>query len=120
MGVAKAMCQTPLFSAKRLTISCIQPTIMFRLAATLCENGGTPKMTIRSKDIFMPPLVPHPISEASCTKVSKVQLESWHAAMAKLHDLPTRPTIDQTNVILEVVVVHNEEGVVQLKGALAQ
>jgi hypothetical protein len=30
--------------------------------------------------------------------------------MAKLHDLLTRPTIDQTNVIIGVVVVHNEEG----------
>jgi hypothetical protein len=40
--------------------------------------------------------------------------------MAKLHDLPTRPTIDRTNVIHGVVVMHNEDGVVQLKGALAR
>jgi hypothetical protein len=44
--------------------------------------------------------------------VSKAQLESWHVAMAKLHDLPTQLVINQTNVILGVVVVHNEEGMV--------
>jgi hypothetical protein len=32
-----------------------------------------------------------------------------HVAMAKLHDLPARPTIDQTNVILGVMVMHDEE-----------
>jgi hypothetical protein len=31
--------------------------------------------------------------------------------MAKLHDLLAWPTIDRTNVIPHVVVVHNEEGV---------
>jgi hypothetical protein len=38
--------------------------------------------------------------------------------MAKLHDLPNRATIDRTNAIPWVMVVHNEEGMVQLKGAL--
>jgi hypothetical protein len=37
--------------------------------------------------------------------------------MAKLRDLPTQPTIDRTSVIHGFVVVHNEEGMVQLKGA---
>jgi hypothetical protein len=40
--------------------------------------------------------------------------------MGKLHDLPTQLVINQTNVILGVVVVHNEEGMVQLRGGLAQ
>ncbi len=39
---------------------------------------------------------------------------------AKLHDLPAQLAIGRTNVIYGVVVVHNEEGVVQLKGALAR
>ncbi len=56
-------------------------------------------MMVRSKDIFVFLVVPHPISEANRTKVSKVQLESWHVAMAKLHDLPTWLVIDRTNVI---------------------
>jgi hypothetical protein len=43
-------------------------------------------------------------------KASKVQPKSWHVAMAKLHDLLAWPTIDWANVILGVVVVHNEEG----------
>jgi hypothetical protein len=40
--------------------------------------------------------------------------------MAKLHDLPAWLPIDRTSVIPRVVVVHNEEGMVQLKGALAR
>jgi hypothetical protein len=39
--------------------------------------------------------------------------------MAKFHDLPTQLVINQTNVIHGVVVLYNEEGVFQLKGALA-
>jgi hypothetical protein len=35
--------------------------------------------------------------------------------MAKLHDFLARLTIDQANVIPSIVVVHNEEGMVQLK-----
>jgi len=45
-------------------------------------------------------------------KVSKVQPKSWHVAIAKLHDLPTWPAIERTNVIPRAVVTHNEEGVV--------
>jgi hypothetical protein len=52
--------------------------------------------------------------------VSKVQLEFWHAIMAKLHDLLAWPTIDRTNVIHGVVIMQNEEGMFQLKGALTQ
>ncbi len=40
--------------------------------------------------------------------MSKVQPESWHVAMVKLHDLPTQLAIDQASVIFGVVVVHNE------------
>jgi hypothetical protein len=78
-----------LFSTKTLAISGIQPTTVFCLMATLCENGGTLEVMVRSKDTFVPFAVPHPVPEANHTKVSKVQLESWHVAMAKLHDLPT-------------------------------
>jgi hypothetical protein len=97
-----------------LAISGIQPTIVFRLVATLCENGGTPKVMVRLEDIFVPSIIPHLVFETNRTKESKV----WHVVMAKLHDLPKQPTINRTNVIFGVVVVHNE-GVVQLQGALA-
>jgi hypothetical protein len=72
---------------------------------------------VKSKDIFVPFVIPHLVFEAHRMKVSKVQLESWHATMAKLHDLPTQPIIDQTNVNPRVVVMHNEKGMFQLRGA---
>ncbi len=100
IGASKVVHQTPLFFYETLAISCVQPIAMFCLAATLCKNGGKLNVMVRSKDIFIPLIVPHPIVEVNCTK----------AIMAKLDDLPTRPTIDQTNVIIGVVVVHNEEG----------
>ncbi len=40
--------------------------------------------------------------------------------MAKLHDLQAQLAIDQTNVIPKVIIVDNEKGVFQLKGASAQ
>ncbi len=76
MGVANAVCQTPLFSTKTLAISSIQATTVFPLATTLCENGGTPKVMVRSEDIFVPLAIPHLVSKANCTEVSKVQPES--------------------------------------------
>jgi hypothetical protein len=92
---------------------------MFRLVTTLCECGGTPNMVVTLEDTFVPFIILHLISHANCiTKVSKVQPKSWHVVVAKLHDLPTQLAMDWANVILGVVVVHNEEGIFQLRGAL--
>jgi len=46
MEVAKVVCQTPLFFAKTLAISGIQPIAVFCLVTTLYENGGTPKVMV--------------------------------------------------------------------------
>jgi hypothetical protein len=43
---------------------------------------------VRSKDTFVPLAIPHPPFETNHMEVSKVQLESWHVVVAKLHDLP--------------------------------
>jgi len=93
MGAAKEMFQAPMFSTKTLAISSIQPTTMFHLATTLCENGGALEVMVRLEDIFVAHGIPHLVSQANHTKVSKVQLESSHVVMAKLHDLPTWSTI---------------------------
>jgi hypothetical protein len=53
----------------------------------LCENGGTLDVMVELNDTFVPLVIPHPISKANYMKVSKVQPKSWHAAMAKFHDL---------------------------------
>jgi len=57
------------------------------------------KAMIMLEHIFVPIIIFHPVFEANHTKVSEVQLESWHVVVAKFHDLPTRPAIDQANVI---------------------
>jgi hypothetical protein len=101
-----------LFFVKTLAISDIQLAAEFHLATTLCENNGILEVMVRLEDTFVPSIIPHLVFEANCMEVSEVQLESWHVAMAKLHDLPTWPTIDRASVIPRVVVVHNEEGVV--------
>jgi hypothetical protein len=72
MGAIEAMCQTPLFFVLTLAISSIQPLVVFYLATTLCENGGTPKVMVRSKNIFVPFEVPHPVSEVNRMEVPKV------------------------------------------------
>jgi hypothetical protein len=76
MGAAKVMCQAPLFSTKTLAILGIQATTMFRLVATLCENGGALEVMVRLEDTFVAHGIPHLVCQANCTKVSKVQLES--------------------------------------------
>jgi len=76
IGAAKAVCEASLFLAKTLAISGIQPTTMFCLAATLCENGGTLEVMVRLEDTFVPHAIPHAVSQANYTEVSKVQLGS--------------------------------------------
>jgi hypothetical protein len=49
---------------------------MFQLATTLCENGGTLEVMVRSEDTFVPFAIPHLIFEANCMEVSKAQLKS--------------------------------------------
>ncbi len=88
--------------------------------ATLCENGGTSDVMVKSKDTFVPLVVPHPISRANHMEVSKVEPKSWHAIVVKFHDLLEHATIDQINVTPRVVVVHDEEGMCQLRGALTR
>jgi hypothetical protein len=46
---------------------------MFHLVTTLCQNGGTLEVMVRSEDIFVLLAIPNPILEANRTKVSKVQ-----------------------------------------------
>jgi hypothetical protein len=58
MGMVKVVCQAPLFYVKTLAISNIQPTAMFHLVATLCENGGTLKVMVRWEDTFVPSTIP--------------------------------------------------------------
>jgi hypothetical protein len=121
LGATKSMCEAPFFFAKTMAISSIQPTIVFCLANTLCESGATPNVVVRLKNIFVPPIIPHPIFKANCTmEVFKVQLESWHVVVAKLHDLPTWPTIDQSNVIPRVLFVHNEKGFFSVEGGIGR
>jgi hypothetical protein len=50
MGVAKVVCQAPLSFVETLAILITQPTTIVCLVATLCENGGTPQVMVRSED----------------------------------------------------------------------
>jgi hypothetical protein len=40
----------------------------------------------------------------------------WHAIIAKLKHLPTCPPINQTRVLLSVMVLRNHKGVFHMKG----
>jgi hypothetical protein len=86
--------------------------------ATLCENGGTLDVMVKLEDTFVLLIVSHLVFEANRMKVSKIQHKFWHTTMAKLRDLPTHSTIDRINVIHEVMVMHNEKGMFELRGAL--
>jgi len=84
-----------------MAISCIQLAIVFCLATTLCGDVRTPNVMVRSMNTFVPPTIPHPIFKTNFLKMSKVQPESWHVVVVKLHDLLTQPAIDRANVHYE-------------------
>ncbi len=110
LGVTKIMCEAPLFFIEKMDILYIQPMVMFCLATTLCECGGTLNVVVRLEFFFVPLVVPHLVSNANhITKMFKVHPKFWHVIMAKLHDLPMQLAIKWASVILSVMVVHNEE-----------
>ncbi len=63
-------------------------------------------------------ILPH-IPKVNLIEVFNIHFESQHVAMAKLHDLPTQPTIDRVGLVLGTMVLCNEKCVFQLKGVLA-
>ncbi len=75
------MCQAPLVFAEILAISNFELVIVFRLVATLCENGGTLNVMVKLEDIFVPLTIAHLVFKANRMEVSKVQLESWHVVV---------------------------------------
>lgn len=102
-GTAIALVDRTLFSASDWIRSDGGPAQILREAATLCEEMGlTP--TTRDGDSRR---------EASSTMVPE---ESWHAAAAKLVDLPARLVIERTRVVPGVVLLDNQEGVFSLVG----
>jgi hypothetical protein len=68
MRVANVVCQARLFFVQTLAILGIQLAVMFRIVATLCENGGTPYVAVKSKDTFAPLTIPHLVFEANHMK----------------------------------------------------
>ncbi len=58
-----------------------------------------------------------------------MQPKSWHAITTRLlreqsdvgefHELQMQPTINQVDIVPDVMVMHNDEGVFQPRGALA-
>ncbi len=67
------MDQIPLFFTITLIIPNIQPTSMFHLVSTLCEDRGTPMMVITLNTNSIMTVVPHSTFEVNKTKVSKVE-----------------------------------------------
>jgi hypothetical protein len=62
------------FFIETMAISNIQLLIMFCMAATLCEGGGTLEMVVTSKDPLELTRFPQHIFEANHPKMPKVHL----------------------------------------------
>jgi hypothetical protein len=92
MGAAKAVCQAPLFFAKTLAISGIQPTTMFCLVATLCENGGTLEVMVRLEDTSVPHVIPHLVLRPTARRCPRFNLNFsmwvWPNFMTFQHGQP--------------------------------
>jgi len=139
LGVTKLVCQTPLFFATTLVMFDFQPTVVFQMAATLCDGVDTLRMVATlvedSQVVFSQPqvnethiiniLVNHllvdlpmgpPFDGLSVDRISIDQppimvVPPWHVVITKFQELLTHPPIDQTGVILDVMGLQNHEGV---------
>jgi hypothetical protein len=58
VGASKVMYVTLFFSIETLAMLSMQSTTMLHLVATLCKNGGTSNVVFKSKDIFIPNIIP--------------------------------------------------------------
>ena len=102
-GAAIALVDRPLFSASDWIRSEGGPAQILRHAATLCDEM---RVTPTTQD-------GDGRREASSTVVPE---ESWHAAAAKLVDLPARPVIERMRAVPGVVFLDNKNGVFSLVG----
>lgn len=70
-------------------------------------------MMVSSIEDSLSIIVPHIVIKVA--KTQNFETSSCHIVIVKIQDLSTCPTINQAKVILNVVVVHNEDGVFQLQ-----
>ncbi|CAM6082733.1 unnamed protein product [Calypogeia fissa] len=85
---------------------------VFCQAAVLCESGGMSASAEVCEDPGLDPSM-EPV-------VSTGVEDTWHAAAARLEDLPARPAIDHAKVASQVVMVDNRSGVFQMVSPAGQ
>jgi hypothetical protein len=112
IGVARAVCEAPLFSVSQLAALGVDVANVLRLATSLCDTGG---VTASHAEVVGNVEVVSRISEAK-GPVRPDGVNSWQAVAARLSELPARPAIERSIVVPGVVLVDNRDGVFVLSG----
>jgi hypothetical protein len=100
------VCQAPLFLAAMVSRADFSPAAVFKMVATMCEQGNSTATNPMKTEVHLEPVVDSEedtvqglLSVAACVKT-----------------MPSRPAIERSSISPGVVVVDNSQGTFQLVG----
>jgi hypothetical protein len=98
--------QAPLFSATIVSRADFSPAVVFKMVATMCEQGSSTATNAMKTEVHLEPVVD---SEENT-------VQELLAAAARVKTMPARPAIERSSISPGVVVVDNSQSIFQLVG----
>jgi hypothetical protein len=119
--MATSVLGSPSFSASDLMVSRVDLTLVFQLAATLCERGNVDVATTSVKvcegvDVGQPVAGDVDVKQPVILDVDS----PWQAAVVKMDTLLARPAINCERFTLGVCMLDNQSGIFQLVSPTGQ
>jgi hypothetical protein len=100
------VCQALLFSATMVSQVDFSPAAIFKMAATMCEQGSSTATNAMKTEVHLEPVVD---SEEDT-------MQGLLSAATRVKTMPARPAIERSSISPGVVVVDNSQGIFQLVG----
>jgi hypothetical protein len=91
------VCQAPLFPTAMVSRVDFSPAVVFKMAATMCEQGSSTATNTMKTEVHLEPVVD---SEEDI-------VQGLFSAAARVKTMPARPAIERSSISPEVVVVDN-------------
>jgi hypothetical protein len=106
-AAAARVYQAPLFSAAMVSRADFSPAVVFKMVATMCEQGSSMVITAMKTEVHLEPVVDSEEDTA----------HELLAVAARVKTMPARPAIERSSISPGVVVVvDNSQGIFQLVG----
>jgi hypothetical protein len=107
VGEATAwMCQVPLFPTAMVSRADFSPAAVFKMVATMCEQGSSTATNAMKTEVHLEPVVDS--EEDTVQRLLSIT--------ARVKTMPARPAIEMSSISLGVVIIDNSQGIFKLVG----